>query len=45
MTNGEQAITINEVWCGKINTDAKCSIKSREDLALAYTPGVAEPCK
>ncbi len=45
MTNGEKALKLHEEWCGKINTDAKCSIKSREDLALAYTPGVAEPCK
>lgn len=45
MTNGEKALKLHEEWCGKINTDTKCSIKSREDLALAYTPGVAEPCK
>lgn len=45
MTNGEKALKLHEEWCGKINTDSKCSIKSREDLALAYTPGVAEPCK
>ena len=29
----------------KLETTAKCAVKSREDLALAYTPGVAEPCK
>lgn len=45
MTNGEKALKLHEEWCGKINTASKCSIKSREDLALAYTPGVAEPCK
>lgn len=45
MTNSEKALKLHEEWCGKVSTDSKCSIKSREDLALAYTPGVAEPCK
>ena len=36
---------LHEEWNGKLSTTAKCSVKSREDLALAYTPGVAEPCK
>ena len=30
---------------GKIETTAKSHVNSREDLAIAYTPGVAEPCK
>lgn len=45
MTTNEKALMLHEEWNGKINTDAKCKIASREDLALAYTPGVAEPCK
>ncbi|SHO54093.1 NAD(P)-dependent malic enzyme [Anaerocolumna xylanovorans] len=45
MTNSEKALLLHEQWHGKISTDAKCSVKTREDLALAYTPGVAEPCK
>ncbi|MBQ5675053.1 MAG: NAD-dependent malic enzyme, partial [Lachnospiraceae bacterium] len=45
MTNGEKALMLHEQWCGKLSTASKCAIKSREDLALAYTPGVAEPCK
>lgn len=36
---------LHEEWNGKLETTPKCSVKSREDLALAYTPGVAEPCK
>lgn len=44
MTNNEKALLLHEQWQGKISTDAKCSVKTREDLALAYTPGVAEPC-
>ncbi len=44
MTNSEKALFLHEQWRGKISTNAKCSVKTREDLALAYTPGVAEPC-
>jgi malate dehydrogenase (oxaloacetate-decarboxylating) len=45
MTNTERALLLHEQWQGKISTDAKCPVKTREDLALAYTPGVAEPCR
>ena len=45
MTNNEKALKLHEEWKGKISTSSKCSVESREDLALAYTPGVAEPCK
>lgn len=45
MTHNEKALLLHEEWNGKINTEAKCHVASREDLALAYTPGVAEPCK
>lgn len=45
MTTNEKALLLHEKWNGKIETTSKCPIKSREDLALAYTPGVAEPCK
>ena len=44
MTNNEKALLLHEEWKGKLNTVSKCQIKSREDLALAYTPGVAAPC-
>lgn len=45
MTTNEKALLLHEQWCGKLETTAKMSVSSREDLALAYTPGVAEPCK
>ncbi|OUP85379.1 NAD-dependent malic enzyme [Lachnoclostridium sp. An169] len=45
MTNSEKALQMHEQWNGKIETTAKAHVNSREDLAIAYTPGVAEPCK
>lgn len=45
MTVNEQALELHKKWNGKINTTPKCAVKSREALSLAYTPGVAEPCK
>ena len=41
----EKALNMHEIWNGKIETTAKAHVRSREDLAVAYTPGVAEPCK
>lgn len=45
MTTNEKALMLHEQWNGKIETISKTPVKSREDLSLAYTPGVAEPCK
>lgn len=45
MTNAEKALQLHKEWNGKFETTPKMSITTREDLALAYTPGVAEPCK
>ena len=45
MTTSEKALMLHEQWNGKLETVSKTPVKSREDLALAYTPGVAEPCK
>lgn len=45
MTNNEKTLKMHEEWNGKIETTAKAHVNSREDLAIAYTPGVAEPCK
>ncbi|MGN0430423.1 MAG: NADP-dependent malic enzyme [Acetatifactor sp.] len=45
MTINEQALMMHEKWNGKLETTSKATVKSREDLAIAYTPGVAEPCK
>ena len=45
MTINEQALSLHEEWNGKLETVSKVPVKSREALSLAYTPGVAEPCK
>ena len=45
MTNSEKALLLHEQWKGKLEITSKVPVKTREDLALAYTPGVAEPCK
>ncbi len=45
MTAGEKALALHEKWQGKLETVSKIPVKTREDLSLAYTPGVAEPCK
>jgi len=45
MTTAEKALALHKEWNGKLETVSKSPVKSREDLSLAYTPGVAEPCK
>ena len=45
MTTNEKAIFLHKEWNGKLETVSKAPVKSREDLSIAYTPGVAEPCK
>ena len=45
MTTSEKAIFLHKEWNGKIETISKSPVKNREDLSIAYTPGVAEPCK
>lgn len=45
MTTNEKALLMHEKWNGKLETVSKTPVKTREDLAIAYTPGVAEPCK
>ncbi len=44
-TDNNKALVMHEKWNGKLETVSKVPVKSREDLAIAYTPGVAEPCK
>lgn len=41
----EKSLKLHEEWAGKMDTVPKCSVETREDLSLAYTPGVAEPCR
>ena len=45
MTTNEKALQMHEQWNGKLETTAKAHVDSKEALAIAYTPGVAEPCK
>lgn len=45
MNVNEQALKLHEEWNGKLEIKSKCQVKSREDLSVAYTPGVAEPCR
>ncbi len=45
MTINEEALALHEKWNGKLETVSKTPVKSRKDLSLAYTPGVAEPCR
>ena len=45
MTINEKSLELHKTWNGKLETVSKTPVRSREDLSLAYTPGVAEPCK
>lgn len=45
MDQKEKAISMHKQWNGKLETVSKSPVKTSEDLAIAYTPGVAEPCK
>ena len=38
------ALEKHKQWKGKISLEAKCPLETRDDLSIAYTPGVAEPC-
>lgn len=44
MSIDEKAIFLHKQWHGKIETTSKAPVKNREDLSIAYTPGVAAPC-
>ena len=45
MDLSEKAIQMHKDWNGKLEVVSKSPVKTREDLSIAYTPGVAEPCK
>lgn len=45
MPDKETALKLHAQWQGKIETTPTCTINTKEDLSIAYTPGVAEPCK
>ncbi len=44
MNQREKALKMHREWNGKLETISKVPVKDRESLAIAYTPGVAEPC-
>lgn len=44
MNINEKALELHKQWNGKLEIRSKCPVRSKEDLALAYTPGVAQPC-
>lgn len=41
----DKAIAAHKLWNGKLEIQSKIKVDSREALSVAYTPGVAEPCK
>ena len=41
----EKALKKHEEWNGKIEVTSRAELETPEDLSIAYTPGVAEPCK
>jgi len=45
MNLNEKALALHEEKQGKIEVTSKVSVKTKEDLSIAYTPGVAEPCR
>lgn len=45
MDINQQSLMLHNEWNGKLSTTSKCPINSKKDLSLAYTPGVAEPCR
>ncbi|WP_459129870.1 NAD(P)-dependent malic enzyme [Guggenheimella bovis] len=45
MTIFEKSVEAHKTWRGKVKTELKCSLENKDDLSLAYTPGVAEPCR
>ena len=44
MSIAEESLKKHYEWQGKIEVVTRCPIENREDLSLAYTPGVAQPC-
>ena len=40
----EKSLQLHEQWQGKIEVVARVPVSSKEDLTMAYTPGVAQPC-
>ena len=44
MNYAEESLRLHGEWNGKIEVVSRVPVKTKEDLSLAYTPGVAQPC-
>ena len=44
MNYAEESLKLHEQWNGKIEVISRVKLETRDDLSLAYTPGVAQPC-
>ena len=44
MDYAKESLRLHKEWNGKISINVKCPVNTKEELALAYTPGVAQPC-
>ncbi len=44
MDYAKESLRLHGLWKGKLQTVPKCQVENKEDLSLAYTPGVAQPC-
>ena len=44
MDYAKESLRLHQEWRGKIEVIATVPVESRDDLSLAYTPGVAQPC-
>ncbi len=44
MTIGEKSVKAHEEWAGKIEVISRAQLNDKDDLSVAYTPGVAQPC-
>ncbi len=45
MDINQKSLEMHEKWKGKLEIKSKATVKTTEDLSIAYTPGVAEPCR
>ena len=44
MDYAQKALEMHRQWKGKIRVSTPCALENRDDLSVAYTPGVAAPC-
>ena len=44
MDYAKESLRLHKEWKGKIQVVANVPVETKDDLSLAYTPGVAQPC-